>query len=368
MVGKILSREPGAAGAERRYHVGGGLLVERARPALSDRLHGFGKRRKPHDVAWAGRFAVDQEMARCAGIGSECAGRKPPVMSDARGDRKAVLGMMDRRGECAIEPETAMAFEDCGPRLEGAGHRDRMHGRKTDGALALLPQRLGARRRGSPAGAVIAPDRRAGLCNEAETIAADPGHVRLDDAEKRHCRDRRIGGGAARPEHRNRGFARQRMGRCRHAVAGKNGRAPRAMEIAEHCGLAAGPGGGVQLAWASSASPEGAPRWALRMPVANPPVTSTKLMRSRRKNVVAAASFTSTNSAIMPTNNSVDRIWSTMLRPPRPALTISTARIRIEPATMMSSAVSPHSPSDFMRKCAISSVQTKPGIRKTRML
>ena len=92
------------------------------------------------------------------------------------------------------------------------------------------------------AGAVVAPDRLAGLGDHAEAVAADAGHVRLDHAEHRDRGHRRVGRIAARAQRLDRGERRQRMRGRRHALAGDDRRAARQMEVAAHAGRLRGKG------------------------------------------------------------------------------------------------------------------------------
>ena len=84
------------------------------------------------------------------------------------------------------------------------------------------------------AGAVIAPDRLSRLCHHAEAVAADTGHVRLDDAEHRHGGYRGVGCIAPVPQRIECGKARQRMRGRGHAVAGDDRRAPGQLKVAAH--------------------------------------------------------------------------------------------------------------------------------------
>jgi hypothetical protein len=54
--------------------------------------------------------------------------------------------------------------------------------------------------------------------NKPERIAAEPGHVRIDDREHRAGRDRGIDGGAAGAQHVEAGRGGERMRRSHHAV------------------------------------------------------------------------------------------------------------------------------------------------------
>jgi hypothetical protein len=105
------------------------------------------------------------------------------------------------------------------------GQRDRMHV-----ALEIPFGRVGGHRRA--ARAVIGDDLAfAPRLDQRKAIAADPGGLRLDHAEQRAGRHRRIRGGAAGTQHLDRRQRRQRMRRRHHRVLGVDRRSAGEMEI-----------------------------------------------------------------------------------------------------------------------------------------
>ncbi len=195
--GEIRAREPRAPGRKRRHDVFRHALIERARAVGRDRRQGRRERREAHDVARPRRLPVHEIVPRCARVGAQTRGEERPVGGDARRDRDAALGETDRRRQRAVEAEPAVRGEHRVPRFDRAGHRDRMHGIEPDGGNAGVDESFGLGAGSRAAGAVVAPQRRAGLCDDSEAVAADAGHVGLGDAERRHRRHRRIGCRAA---------------------------------------------------------------------------------------------------------------------------------------------------------------------------
>src|SRR6266436_6505959 len=249
---------------------------------------------------------------------------------------------------------------------------------RIDGAHALVPKDVGARRSGGATGAVITPDGRAGLRNEAETVASDAGHVGLDDRKRSRRRDRGIGRSAAGLEDVDRHLARQRMGGSRHSVAGKYRRAAWIMEIARHSTVDVLEYANTRLELRPLPYPPrprggyGRERPRHRQAPAPPPpassrrtsrrataartltpklaATSTKLMTSNRKNVLDTTALTVMNSISMPTNRTIESTLSRMVRRPvrRADFSMSIRRMRTEPATIASLGVIPHSPPEIM--------------------
>src|SRR5258708_33276906 len=235
MIGEIIPREPGTAWRERRHDLGGRILIEGFRPVHCDCFQRGSKRREPHDVARGRRSPFHEKMARCARIGAQRLFRKGPVIGDTRGYGKPVFSIANRGAQGAVEPETAMTSKHGRPRLDGSRYCDPMGRMGIDGAYALVPKDVGARRGGGAAGTVVTPNRRSGLRNEAKTIASDAGHMGLDDRKRSRRRDRGIGRCAARLEAIDRHLARQRMRGSRHAGAGKYRRATWTMELPSDC-------------------------------------------------------------------------------------------------------------------------------------
>src|SRR5258708_1078950 len=247
-----------------------------------------------------------------------------------------------------------------------------------DGAYALVPKGVGARRGGGAAGTVVTPNRRSGLRNEAETIASDAGHMGLDDRKRGRRRDRGIRRCAARLEGVDRHLARQRMRGCRHAVAGEHRRAAWAMEIARHSIVdvleyantrwscaplhtlprSRGRVWGERPRHAQAAAPAPPASWrrtsrratAARTLIPKLAATSTKLMTSNRKKVLDTTALTVMNSISMPTNRTIESTLSRMVRRPvrRADFSMSIRSMTTEPATIASLGVIPHSPPEIM--------------------
>ena len=228
---EILARQPGSTRRKRRHDIGRSILVKRLGSSRGDRFQGFGQRRKPQDIAGCRCAAVGQIMPRCSGIGAQCRLNKCPIIGDARRHRKPLLGIADRRGEGMIEPEPAVGLQHRLPRFDRARNRDAMGRVEADAADALLPQHIGARGRGGAAGAVIAPDRHARFGDEAKTIAADAGHMRLDDGKNSSRRHGRICRRATRLQRGDGRLACKRVRCRRHTLAGKYRRTAGTMEI-----------------------------------------------------------------------------------------------------------------------------------------
>ena len=115
-----------------------------------------------------------------------------------------------------IAPGTVTA---CGP-LSGISRK----------AIAAIPVGIDAGRR---AARTVQPMHGAvRLDDDGEAVAADPGHLRLDDRQRRRCRHRRIDGVAAALQYVDGRQRRQRMRGRRHAVLGIDGRAARTIETA----------------------------------------------------------------------------------------------------------------------------------------
>src|SRR5215813_1966321 len=109
MAGKVLDGEEGAAGGDGRDDIlGDRPLVEGARPLRRDGAERSRQRRQFDDVAFRRRAALEQEVARGAGIGAQLADLPSPVPGDARGDGKSALGVVDRWSERAIEGKASM--------------------------------------------------------------------------------------------------------------------------------------------------------------------------------------------------------------------------------------------------------------------
>jgi len=235
MTSKVLGGEEGPAGGNGRDDVVGDRpFVERARALRCDRAERSRQRREFDDVAFRRRQAVEQEMARGAGIGAQLADLSSPVPGDARGDGKSALGVVDRRSERAIEGKASMRVEDRRPGVDRARHGHGVDRVARDGGDATRHERLERGSRAGASGAVVTPDRLTRRLQHAEAIAADAGHLRLDHAQDRDRGDCRVGGVAAGAQRLDGGEARQRMRGRGHALASDDRRAAGQLKIAAH--------------------------------------------------------------------------------------------------------------------------------------
>jgi hypothetical protein len=209
-------------------------FVEGARPVLGDGLERCGERRKLDHAALGRRLAIEQVMARGALAVAELGKLLCPVETDTRRDREAVLCVVDRRREHAIERPRPACLEDRAPGFDRAGHIDRERRGRRNRRHALVEQRLRGGLRAGAAAAVVAPHRLAGLGDQREAVAADAGHVWFNHAEHRNCGDcgiDRVAAGTQDVDGRQR---RERMRGRSHAVLGDDRRAAREMEVACH--------------------------------------------------------------------------------------------------------------------------------------
>src|SRR5690348_2093512 len=142
MAREVLAPHERAALRDRVDHlVGERAFVERARALRCDRLHRVAEPRKPYDVAFLRRLAVEEIMPARAGIGRKLAALALPVPRHARCDGEAVLRVADRALQSAIEAEAAVRFEHRVPGIDRARHRHRVNG-ILEAREALLAKRL----------------------------------------------------------------------------------------------------------------------------------------------------------------------------------------------------------------------------------
>jgi len=141
-------------------------------------------------------------MSRGAGIGAQQRLGLLPIPGNPGGDRKTVLGITDGRLKRAIEPVASVGFENRAPRLDSTRDRDGVDGPRVD--CALIEQHRRPQCGGAAARAVISPGGRPGLAHQAEAVSADAAHLRLEHAEHRGRRDRRVGRVATRLQHSHR--------------------------------------------------------------------------------------------------------------------------------------------------------------------
>ena len=117
-------------------------------------------------------------------------------------DHEAVLGGRHRRGQRPPYADRAVALDQPAPGLDRPGHGDRCGaplGHRLETALAHCGDGGG----GARAAGTLQPqrDRVAGRPDQREEVAADRGHVRVDDAEDGVRGDRGVDRVAALAQH-----------------------------------------------------------------------------------------------------------------------------------------------------------------------
>ena len=94
--GEVLQGVQAAERAQFADDVGGNRAgVEGVTAVAGYRLKGGCKRREAHDVARAGRAAVDQQVLACAGVQVDLGFQVGPVVGDAGGDCEAMFRRLD---------------------------------------------------------------------------------------------------------------------------------------------------------------------------------------------------------------------------------------------------------------------------------
>src|SRR5438105_11721134 len=182
---EVVLRVQAADAAQRLDHVlGDGALVERIATVLRDGPQRLAELGLLDDIAGDRRLAVWQQIAFGVGAFFQFFELVLPVERNARRDDIALFRGLDRGLQQGIEPKLAVVAQDGGPGIDGAGNADRVRrGQRNRIDLALeIPRRLGGL--GRLARAVIGDDLAlAPRLNQRETIAADPGRLRLDYAQ-----------------------------------------------------------------------------------------------------------------------------------------------------------------------------------------
>ncbi len=182
---EVFSREEGTARGERFRYVRGDIsLVKRARTFCRNDLKRCGKDRETDHIALIGRCAIKQIMLGRAGVCLELADVFLPVKRNTGRHRKSAFGIFDRLRQCAVEAKASMRFQDYFPGIDSTWDGHGMN-RVADLAHSFVAQRLVGRLCAGATRTVVSPHRFAGLRDQAVTIAADPGHVRLDHTQHR---------------------------------------------------------------------------------------------------------------------------------------------------------------------------------------
>ena len=121
------------------------------------------------------------------------------VARHARRDGHAGLEIADGRGQRLIQPGAAVPFRELAKGVDGARQGDRGGVALFDRGQAGVAQGVGVQPGRRAARAVERDDIiRPRRFDQCEAVAADPGHVRLADAQQHRARDGGVDGIAAR--------------------------------------------------------------------------------------------------------------------------------------------------------------------------
>jgi hypothetical protein len=151
-------------------------------------------------------------------------------MREPRRHREAVAGIADRAVEAALQGQPPVRGVRLGPARHGAGHREGTGQHPAIGHFGKATPSEGIDRAAGrrPAAAVdVAHLFGLRVVDQPERIAADAGHMRIENRQRGAGGERGIDGRAARPQRVDAGGAGQRMRRGHHAVRRKRGRAAR---------------------------------------------------------------------------------------------------------------------------------------------
>ena len=233
MGGEILQRMQAADAAQGLHHVrGDSPRVERIAAALGDRPQGLAKLGLVDHIARHRRLAMRQQIALGVGALLQLLELQVPVEGIARGHHIALFRGLDRGLQQGIEPEPAVILQDGFPGIDRAGNADGVCRRQLDRTQIVFEIPFGCRRHRRAARAIIGNDPALAFrLHQREAVAADAGGLRLDHAEQRACRNRRVCGRAACPHHLDRRQRRQRMRRRHHRILRMDRRSAGEMEI-----------------------------------------------------------------------------------------------------------------------------------------
>ncbi len=193
-----------------------GLRQRRLREALADLVFGFRR-----IELFCARIRLKRGM-----LFVQCA-------HHAARQRRAEAREIDRGHEDVLEGQCAEALVEREPRIDRAGHGERcgaaLCGNRVQPGAFI--ETAGRKRRGSARSVVRVHVARRRVMVQEERVAADAGHVRIDDAQccrHRHARVRRRAAGA---QDRDARLRRERVGRGDHAADAARAR-PRAVRLA----------------------------------------------------------------------------------------------------------------------------------------
>ena len=219
--GQVLLREEPAVGPREGEQVARDRAAVEGLPALAaDRLVRAGQGRVLEDLALARGAAVDQEGAGEARLVLEEPGAAGPVPGDDLRHRLALARGARGGGQELGHRETAEPAVQLEPRVHRSRHRPRPGRVRWDGAVGVRADLVRGQRAGRPARAVEAVEAsRLRVPHEREKVAADPAGDRLQEAEGRVHRDRRVHRAAAALEDVHADLGRERVRGGHHAVS-----------------------------------------------------------------------------------------------------------------------------------------------------
>ena len=185
--------------------------VERIEPVAREPAQGPPEAFVHEAVARRGDRATGKELLREPRNAFELRPLVAGVGVLARGDRYAVLGVVDGVGQEPIERvPTAPSPADCEHRLPSRHRaRDGVHGQRPpsrDGVEPAGPVPRRGRRRRGPAACIDRDRLRPRRADEPEPVAADGVHVRVGDGDGGGGGDHRLDGVAALAQHRKPGL------------------------------------------------------------------------------------------------------------------------------------------------------------------
>ena len=140
--GQIFHRVAAAHGLQRGDHVLGHFAFVKAFAAFAGHAaQNFGLTGGAEDLANTGGLVVDEVVA--AGRALQGGGVVGPVKSHAGGDGDAGVGIVDGRGDDAIQPQLAVAVREAAERLHRAGQGDGVSAAQGHGGEATGAQGVG---------------------------------------------------------------------------------------------------------------------------------------------------------------------------------------------------------------------------------
>ena len=215
-------------GSQGLGHLAG---IESGRALAADATQRFGEGGVAEQVAEFGRATAGQKGGMAVGIARELLDLPVPVPGDARRYAHAFVGEADRGRKHLRKRFGSMIPVQRAPGRDRAGYRHRMRGSRrnfTDVAVDVPP---GFRRARRPSRTVKRDRRRAAHREQGEAVAADAGHVRLDDTLHGDGGERGIDGVAAGSQHLEAGGRGRRMRGADHSVLANRDRSALLREI-----------------------------------------------------------------------------------------------------------------------------------------